>query len=300
MAAVELRPGQRVGSDQSLEPWQVDALNQDLDKAKVKQRSKGGTSLSYIEGHEAIRVANAVFGLCGWTRKTQEMRCVADTAFSKNGRDGFLVAYVGHCTVRVWSPTMQEWVESDGWGYGEGIDYQNVGQAHESAIKEAETDAMKRALVKFGDQFGLALYDKAQAHVADDDPKPAPKRAAATVKREQVTETVAQGKPKPGPLPAEQPDTRSTVPKPVLDALKAAMVAGGVSGDEYKKLRKFHEQPPGALTVDVVPSLLNLIVGQSVEQAMIALRVVRAAGVEINERALSSELVQPPAGGDEQ
>jgi hypothetical protein len=30
----------------------------------------------------------------------------------------------------------------------------------ESAIKEAETDAMKRALATFGNPFGLALYDR--------------------------------------------------------------------------------------------------------------------------------------------
>jgi recombination DNA repair RAD52 pathway protein len=34
------------------------------------------------------------------------------------------------------------------------------GEAHEAAIKEAETDAMKRALATFGNPFGLALYDR--------------------------------------------------------------------------------------------------------------------------------------------
>lgn len=32
--------------------------------------------------------------------------------------------------------------------------------AHESVLKEAETNATKRALATFGSQFGLALYDK--------------------------------------------------------------------------------------------------------------------------------------------
>ena len=36
------------------------------------------------------------------------------------------------------------------------------GQAHESAIKEAETDSMGRALMTLGNPFGLALYDKQQ------------------------------------------------------------------------------------------------------------------------------------------
>ena len=40
-----------------------------------------------------------------------------------------------------------------------------AGEAMESAIKSAETYAMKRALVTFGDQFGLALYDKEQRNV---------------------------------------------------------------------------------------------------------------------------------------
>ena len=55
-------------------------------------------------------------------------------------------------------------VSRDGCGFGQGID-KDVGQAHESALKEAETDAMKRALMTFGNPFGLALYDKSRANV---------------------------------------------------------------------------------------------------------------------------------------
>src|SRR3546814_21006699 len=44
--------------------------------------------------------------------------------------------------------------------------------AHESAKKESETDAMKRALMTFGNQFGFALYDKTRANVCAPDPEP--------------------------------------------------------------------------------------------------------------------------------
>ena len=44
----------------------------------------------------------------------------------------------------------------------------DIRDAHEGAIKEAETDAMKRALMTFGNPFGLALYDKAQVNVVDE------------------------------------------------------------------------------------------------------------------------------------
>ena len=39
------------------------------------------------------------------------------------------------------------------------------GEAHELALKGAETDATKRALATFGNSFGLALYDREQAGV---------------------------------------------------------------------------------------------------------------------------------------
>ena len=39
------------------------------------------------------------------------------------------------------------------------------GEAHELALKAAETDATKRALATFGNPFGLALYDRELAGV---------------------------------------------------------------------------------------------------------------------------------------
>ena len=53
----------------------------------------------------------------------------------------------------------------EGSGAGHGIDL-DQGLAHESALKEAETDTTKRALMSFGNAFGLALYDKQQRQVS--------------------------------------------------------------------------------------------------------------------------------------
>ena len=44
------------------------------------------------------------------------------------------------------------------------------GLAHESALKEAETDATKQALMTFGNAFGLARDDKQQRQVATSHP----------------------------------------------------------------------------------------------------------------------------------
>ena len=48
----------------------------------------------------------------------------------------------------------------------------SIGDKNESAVKEAESDARKRALMQFGDQFGLSLYDKDKAWLKPDDSKP--------------------------------------------------------------------------------------------------------------------------------
>ncbi|MGA8689056.1 MAG: Rad52/Rad22 family DNA repair protein, partial [Methyloceanibacter sp.] len=52
--------------------------------------------------------------------------------------------------------------EGSGTGEGKAL---TPGQAHELALKAAETDATKRALATFGNPFGLALYDHEQAGV---------------------------------------------------------------------------------------------------------------------------------------
>jgi len=52
----------------------------------------------------------------------------------------------------------------DGSGVGQGTGA-TLGEAHENALKEAETDAMKRAFMTFGNLFGLALYDREQRGV---------------------------------------------------------------------------------------------------------------------------------------
>jgi len=138
-----------------------------LPASAVKSRSQAGRSVSYVEGWHVIAEANRIFGFDNWTRETIDIRCVAEKerkiGAKENfaGYDGWGVSYL--CKVRV----VVCGVAREGCGAGHGID-RDLGQAHESALKEAETDAMKRAFMTFGNPFGLALYDKERANVADE------------------------------------------------------------------------------------------------------------------------------------
>lgn len=146
------------------------ALSAKLPATVVKSRQQGGRSVSYIEGWHAIAEANRIFGFDGWSRETIDIRCVAEREreIGQQKKPGWGVSYTAK--VKVVAFAGDSIVIREGIGAGHGID-QDLGQAHESAIKEAETDAMKRALMTFGNPFGLALYDKEQTNVTDISPE---------------------------------------------------------------------------------------------------------------------------------
>lgn len=143
---------------------QITALSAPLNASHVKQRSQSGRTFSYVEAWHCIAEANRIFGFDGWTRETMGLNAVSVDQFP-NARTGELqwwVSYIAKVRVTVGS------VVREGTGFGSGID-SKPGPAHESAAKEAESDAMKRALMTFGNPFGLALYDKEQKNVVEDD-----------------------------------------------------------------------------------------------------------------------------------
>ena len=146
---------------------QAAALAAPLNRAHVQTRSQAGRSLNYLEGWVAIREANRIFGFDGWQRETIELRCVSESQrpIGREQKSGWGVTYIARVRIRLGNqasgaPTLVR----EGTGAGHGIDV-DLGLAHESALKEAETDAMKRALMTFGNPFGLALYDKQQRQV---------------------------------------------------------------------------------------------------------------------------------------
>src|ERR1700753_2732958 len=154
-------------------PEQVADLSAPLSRANVKKNPRG---FDYVEGWHAIAEANRIFGFDGWDRLTERLERLGEP----RDVDGKVrVSYFAK--VRVGVRTAMGEITRDGCGYGSGID-RDLGQAHESAIKEAETDAMKRALMTFGNPFGLALYDKTQENVEGVAPKAsAPRKSSPAV-----------------------------------------------------------------------------------------------------------------------
>lgn len=141
----------------------IDELNKPLDKANVKSREQGGRSVAYIEGWHAIAEANRVFNFA-WSRETIYCREISriEVKIGKEPykKDGYKIGYEAKVRITVGD------IVKEGTGHGSGT-MSDLYDCIESAAKEAETDAMKRALMMFGNLFGLALYDKDRRNVED-------------------------------------------------------------------------------------------------------------------------------------
>ena len=129
---------------------QTEQLNQPIDPKVVAFRQQGSMQLAYLESWYVINEANRIFGFDGWQSETVQLDCVQS--------DDFCVTYIAKVRVTI-GDVIREGVGA-GHGKGERV---NLGDKHESAVKEAESDARKRALMQFGNQFGLSLYDAKKA-----------------------------------------------------------------------------------------------------------------------------------------
>ncbi len=166
-----------------LSPAVTQALAQPLDPALISQRrGRAGRIFSYIEGHTVIDEANVIFGYGGWGYEL-----VGDVTLREienvdpeTGVVSLIRAY--SAPVRITVPGAPARTDV---GFHAVAD--ETPDGHETAVKGAVTDGLKRALRSFGARFGNGLYgDQAPVNVP-----PNPQRAPArpTAGRSQGTAT---------------------------------------------------------------------------------------------------------------
>jgi DNA recombination protein Rad52 len=141
-------------------PAQLKKLTGKLDRSCVQSRTVEGKSIDYIEGWFALSEANAIFGFANWDRETVHF----ERLFERTRGEMTTCSYSARVRVRVRAG--DQTISREGTGCGT-ASARNAADAHERAIKAAETDATKRALATFGNRFGLCLYDKDQAGVSE-------------------------------------------------------------------------------------------------------------------------------------
>ncbi len=135
---------------------QIETLNQELENSRIKTREKGNISLSYIEGFDVIDTANLIFGYGNWSYLISKLEQVSQ---EQNHNQNFVVCYKAIVKLIIKEENHTKSIFRQDVGFGTGT-AKTLADAHENAGKEAVTDALKRAMRSFGNQFGNSLYDK--------------------------------------------------------------------------------------------------------------------------------------------
>ena len=142
---LELVPTMGAQLTHGFDQEQAQELARPLSQAFIKERpGPGSKQLKYITGKTAIDTANRIFGVGKWGYRVLSQ--ARETAGDQEFYTADIELYVLGCPFPF--P-----------GQGEGIPAKATAEQYAKARKEAVTDALKRALRHFGDQFGLCLYD---------------------------------------------------------------------------------------------------------------------------------------------
>jgi DNA repair and recombination protein RAD52 len=125
---------------------QNQVLAYELDSSRIKSRSKGNVSLSYLEGFDVIETANKIFGYGNWSYNISTLEQVSQ---EQNHNQNNVVCYKAVIQIRVYDLQHSKNVTREDVGFGIGI-AKTLADAHEGGAKEAVTDAIKRTLRSFG------------------------------------------------------------------------------------------------------------------------------------------------------
>lgn len=130
---------------------QYEQLLKPLNDTRVAKRGQAGRQLSYLEAWDVKAHLIRIFGFGGWSADVLE----SSLAFEdKNEKGQWNVGY--RVVLRLAIPALDCTYTEAAVG---SATLPQRGEAHDMAIKTAESDALKRAAINLGTQFGLSLYN---------------------------------------------------------------------------------------------------------------------------------------------
>lgn len=130
---------------------QYEQLLKPLNESRIAKRNQAGRQLSYLEAWDVKAHLIRIFGFGGWCADVVESVLAFE---EKNEKGQWNVGY--KVTLRLYIPTLECTYTESAVG---SANLPQRGEAHDMAIKTAESDALKRAAINLGTQFGLSLYN---------------------------------------------------------------------------------------------------------------------------------------------
>jgi recombination DNA repair RAD52 pathway protein len=117
---------------------------------------KDGKGFSHLEAWDVRAHLIRIFGFTGWSSELVALEQVFETETQRDGKSRWTVAY--RATVKL--TIHDDWPKAiyTEAAIGDSQNNPSRADAHDMAIKTAESQAFKRCAVNLGDQFGLSLY----------------------------------------------------------------------------------------------------------------------------------------------
>jgi len=133
----------------------------DMGKAKILpgKKNRDGAAIHYAPWTESVLTLNRLFGGLGWGDRIDASQ--VHVVEHVNKQTGEITGWDAWATVDVtlWIGQVGMIVQQkSGSGVGLGENARHPGQAIDTAKKAAASDALKRAALKLGNVFGIALY----------------------------------------------------------------------------------------------------------------------------------------------
>lgn len=141
-----------------LTPEQVDVLLRPIRPGRVAKRD----GQSNVEAYDVRAHLTRIFGFGRWDEIAVGSRLLYEEEVElKNGKPGYKVGYSADRCIRVRDQDGNLLCEHHGSAVGEAqMPTFKRGDCHDFALKKAQSQALKRAAINLGDQFGLSLYRK--------------------------------------------------------------------------------------------------------------------------------------------
>lgn len=134
---------------------QVDQLLKGINPSRV---GKDGKGFAHLEAWDVRAHLIRIFGFANWSSELLAMEPIFETSFDKEGKTRWTVAYRATMRLTIQKGDFDEAIYTEA-AVGDSQNNPSRADAHDMAIKTAESQAFKRCAINLGDQFGLSLYN---------------------------------------------------------------------------------------------------------------------------------------------
>jgi recombination DNA repair RAD52 pathway protein len=116
--------------------------------------------MSHVQAYDVAAHLTRIFGFGNWEKHITELDLVCEDSTKDGAKTRWTITYKCRMTLVIKDPAGNVIWSGDDGATGSAQNQPSRGDAHDLALKNAISYALKRCAKDWGDQFGLSLYNK--------------------------------------------------------------------------------------------------------------------------------------------